>query len=647
MALTWTSVPSEDLTVDHVRNTLKPIQDDLWVAAACMDRLVDDVAVQRALLELGIERTQIAAERSEEAFTRLSSHEECIGNVEHSGQVESQRQYNALVTHFRMVPGDAQLCHIRALLLERLDRLNTFVEICKEGPRQEDIGDEGGIEVWEDDPWGDEESSTAPEKQSAASTPISLSMFLADDLLRTACFLASQRWFSALKTLVTIHGLWSYRFVILDSIPEHIPPTEYLHFLPTFDPSSNAERITVHKNWRPEVDWTEGTVAQIAVQAAGVTIVTCSPVLLREQSSHAKPLTNSELTTWYKNRVDQLVKLTGMIDNALTTIQYGASQGIPDLDELGEDLNLLSRLIYDSPRPTDIDANWDDDWTLGRWTAANPPDIVRAYLAHSRPETISKDISRLVMPYLFVLESRAERVGHPDPSLPTRLLYDYVLSARLGLAAAVFEASKPTLSTAQRLIRNDEDVVRLALACLYGSDSLDDWPTMSHIFECLPAWDITKDVEGDKNAVDATIVALGQYVRPSTTRPSCTPSDLLLFFNPLPLTSLSCALDVLDVHLESGEILSRWSVPAPLRWFLQSYNDVAEQRSWANRMARRVGLYGSDAQEDWERLLEDMLRLTGYGDTGLKGAFGLLSSTEVIRIFLSGLLSTGSTSGIV
>ena len=71
--------------------------------------------------------------------------------------------------------------------------------------------------------------------------------------------------------------------------------------------------------------------------------------------------------------------------------------------------------------------------------------------------------------------------------------------------------------------------------------------------------------------------------------------------------------------------------------------DVAEQRAWANRMARRAGGTDDklDSQEDWEWLLEDMLKLCGSEDSGLKGAFCLLKRDEVTRIFLSGVLAAG------
>ncbi|OBZ78743.1 60S ribosome subunit biogenesis protein nip7 [Grifola frondosa] len=474
---------------------------------------------------------------------------------------------------------NAQLCRIRAVFLDRLDRLNTFVEVCKEAPVAEESPEDAADEEWEDDPWGDgaTEPPSAHPSKAAGQPPLPLSSFLSTDLIELACLLASLEYFAALHIVMDRHAsnLWPFRFVILDSIPEHAQASQFRDILPGYDASADSEQRPEAKPWRSEQDFSE-----------------------------------SIQTTVFPSR---------------TIVSHGhaASQGVPGLDEVGEGLSLLSRLVYDAPGPEDA---LDVDWSLARWNAMEPPDVIRAYLAHSTPKTVAKDIGRLVMPYLFVLESRAERAGRPDPSLPNRLLYDYILSAPLDIVAAIFEASKPTLPPAQRLLRNDEDMARLALACLYGNDSLDDWPTMSRTFECLPAWDTPPEEEDEADEANATIDSLGAFVAPSTTRPRCTPADLLLFFKPLPMSSLSRALDVLDVHLESGEILARWSVPAPLRWFLQSNGNISEQRSWANRMARRAG--GTDdkleTQDEWEWLLEDMLKLD-----------------DIIRTFFSGLLSTG------
>ncbi|KAF8230679.1 Sec39-domain-containing protein [Tricholoma matsutake] len=639
----WTTIADDELTVEKLEKSLASVQDDLWAAAICSNRIVDDVEVQKALLRLGIGRTQNAVARSKDAALSFSSNPRDSSLLEHSASesgVEAGSNLNVLVGHFQSVPADMLLCSMRAVLLERLDRLNTFVEMCKAIPEMDEEEDE--IVEWEDDPWADETGSfkSVHEARLSSQFPLSLSTFLTDDLLNSARLLASIQSFEASYVILKRHTkyLWPYRFLILDSIPEHVHPADYRILLPSFDHAANAELAATPDHWRAEQDWSETAEVQVVLKesASAYSLLAIRPTHDQFRSS---PLTADELSAWYIRRIEDIIASTSLIDVALATVQHGASQGIPGLDELGEELSLLSRLVYDAPQGADIS----NEWTLGRWRSMSASDVVHTYLAHSTPATLPKDITCLVMPYLYVLESRAERAGSPDPHLPTRLFFDYILSAPLEMTAAIFEASKPTLSVAQRLIRDDQDMIRLALACLYGSDGVNQWAVMSRIFECLPAWDVSLDENDGVDVADTVVLSLGAFVTPSVSRPTCRASDLLVFFRPLPLASLSRALDILDVHLESGEILSRWNVPAPLRWFLHSNADANEQRAWANKMARRAG--GPEdrlsSEDDWEWLLQDMIRLSGEGDNGRKSAFGLLSRKEIVHIFFSGLLSTG------
>ncbi|KAF8898881.1 secretory pathway protein Sec39-domain-containing protein [Infundibulicybe gibba] len=637
----WSTLTDDDLTVEIVQKTLNGAQDDVWVTAACLDRLLDDISLQRALLDVGISRTEDVIRRSMGALNGTESMEaEAMGD---SADIQK------LTDHFQAMPADAQLCHMRAVLLHRLDLLNTYVQICATTPTGQNSDDyeyndpDELSDEWDDDPWADggDEPATKPATKSRP-PPISLSTFLLQDLLTSACRLATMHWFDALQVMLERHGsaLWQFRFIILDGIPEHTQPSAVRGILPGLNPSLEYENIMSLNSCRPERDFSELPHVQIALGNSGIVFFYSENIPLPDLEGCAEPLTAEELATWYTNHVDRIMSSTGMVDLALAYIQHGASQGIPGLDSLGEELSLLSRLVYDAPQGHVL-----EDWTLERWRKMDPPSVLRAYLAHSTPDSLPSDINRLVMPYLFVLEAHAERAGAPDPTLPNRLLYDYILSAPLDLVAVIFDSSKPTLPAAQRLLRNDEDIVRLALACLYGSNSLNQWSTMSRIFECLPVWEVTgEDEDTDADVVETTIASLGNFVTPSTARPQCGPHDLLVFFKPLPVKALSRALDMLDVHLESGEILSRWSVAAPLRWFLQSSGNAKEQLSWANRMARRAG--GSDdrltTQEDWEWLLEDMLKLCGNSSGGLRGAFGLVPHDGMIRIFLNGLLSSGN-----
>ncbi|KAI3622805.1 nbas protein [Moniliophthora roreri] len=630
----WNDLADSELTVNDVESILNHIPDDLWVAAACADRLVDDVETQRILLQTGISRTDATFERVKRLLPSASE----------SSTNSFSNSADPLTEYFREVESDALLSRLRSILLRRLDCLSTYVELCKEAPGEavEEDHDENnlGVEEWDDDPWGDGGAGPTSTSKVKLSPPFTLSQFLSNDLLQSSCLLAVNQWFDGVGLMLNRHGaeLWPFRYAILDFIPGHANPSDYHVLLPSCDSDSGMEVKPSFSKWRVEQDWSESLVVRTALAilpippSLGSLLSPSTPYT----SSFTEPRSVGEISAWYQQRVETIISLTGMVDSALTLVQHGGSQGISGLDELGEELSLFSRLVYDSVHAEEPA----EDWTLSQWRSMDPTAIVDAYLSNSTPDTVATDISRLVMPYLFVLESRAERAGNPDPSLPSRMLYDYTLKAPLDIVAAIFDASKPTLPFSQRLIKQDDDMVRLALACLYGSNSLNQWPTMSSIFECLPVWDVPSD---DEDAADTTVASLGTFVKPTTSRPRCTPSDLLVFFKPLPLSSLSRALDILDVHLESGEILARWSVPAPLRWFLQSNNDASEQRAWANRMARRAG--GSEdrlsTQEDWEWLLEDMLKLAGRGNDKIGGAFCLLSKDEVMRIYLSGLLSTG------
>ena len=81
-----------------------------------------------------------------------------------------------------------------------------------------------------------------------------------------------------------------------------------------------------------------------------------------------------------------------MVDAALALVQHAAPQGIPGLDEIGEELSLISRLVYDAQGEESVA----EDWSLERWRFMEPADIVRAYFAHSTEETVASDIRRLV-----------------------------------------------------------------------------------------------------------------------------------------------------------------------------------------------------------------------------------------------------------
>lgn len=147
----WTQLEDHEITPDAIQRILLPVSDDLWVAAACLDRLTENHETQRSLLDLGIKRTEVAVKRAQSFLEHSALAEEDDG-VEENTVTEEHRKAAILESYFREESLDRQLCHLRCVLLDRLDRLNTFVEISKQPPgdsRENDESDDG----WTDDPW--------------------------------------------------------------------------------------------------------------------------------------------------------------------------------------------------------------------------------------------------------------------------------------------------------------------------------------------------------------------------------------------------------------------------------------------------------------------------------------------------------------
>jgi len=627
-ARVWTSTQDDDVTASLIKDVLSSVRDDLWVTAACVERILDDLDLERELITLGLRSSLRLVAQAQEGVATVTANVDIDSEDEPASNAPGD---TVAATFFATHEAERQACSLRIQLLGRQDRLDTYQQLVDARALIASAGDvDANVDADdEDDPWADNDDDDEPTLD-GEQPKLTLKQFLQDDILDSALELAATSTFKALPILLRRHAeLLPHRFRLLESIPEHNHPSRYLTLLPRLRTADDCEIMPTEPASQRTLEWCESPEVFQAVEGA--------------QRPKLEPLTalsGTDLSAWYKTRALAIEQQSGMVDVALAFVQYGASQGISGLEELGEELSLLERLVYDAPQAKNSTRG--EDWTLDRWRSLQPRQVVDAYLLHATVDNIADTIRSLVLPYLYVIEARLERSGTPDPGLPQRLLTDYLLETPLSLLAAVFSASKPTLPKAQRVITDNLLMARLALACLYGSDSRNEWSTMSSIFECLPAWAGAQGAE-EQDEADTTLASLGAFVAPSATKPRCTPADLLVFFTPLPAFALSRALDVLDVHLDSGEILSRWNVPAPMRWFLLSSDNVAEQRAFATRMAHRAGGGRPDEMEnedDWETLKDDMLKLATSGNGPLAGPFGRLDKSEVLRIFYHGLLSS-------
>ncbi|CAD6582004.1 MAG: hypothetical protein TREMPRED_003153, partial [Tremellales sp. Tagirdzhanova-0007] len=386
-------------------------------------------------------------------------------------------------------------------------------------PWAEADGDDASVdEPILDDPWeaADSESNLTrsakadqntntihpPSIDEISEPPIALSTFLTLPLPISALSLAAAASVSALRVVCERHvaETFPYRFHLLDALPLWVPPVD-------LQSANLLPQIGVDGKEKPW-PW--------LYTAESKTIFDVLPQEYRSPAAsfpatEADLVTSDSLSSWYERRILSLDSL-GFLDLQIAWVQFGTSHGVIGLDALGEDLSLFSRLIYDAKLTSSQEAQW----SVASWRTASEEEKVKAYLSNTTTESVVSDIKRLVLPHLHVIESRAERAGKAEPHLADRLLHNAILGLPLRLVLPVFEASKATLLATNRLLRNDINVARLALACLYGSDQRDDWATMSAIFECLPVWDVSGgDLEADKEATSMTLDSIATFVRPT------------------------------------------------------------------------------------------------------------------------------------
>lgn len=339
------------------------------------------------------------------------------------------------------------------------------------------------------------------------------------------------------------------------------------------------------------------------------------------------------LTQWYLNRVHAIDKYTGHVDVAMEFIQHGASFGVAGLEIIAEDLSLLSKLLYEAPHCNGY------QWTLEDWYNKPSDEIVTGYLSGSTPQTLMRNVNRLVLPYLGVVESRKARVSAPHwETIISDAIRHWTLSQAddLPLLAAMVQSSSPTLKLPERMIKSDEELACIAIACLYTSSRLDQWDCMNKIFECMPAF---PDADPVSPSFRPTGFLKERLDAAESSDVSCSLAHQL--YEALRVASagsLTAILDGLDDHLTTAEVLARWNVPVQLKDLVLKFpGNLLEQEKLATKMARQEYGLEMESEEEWEALMEGMIELSKGGRI-----FDGLEKAHLIRLFFSGLLTSGS-----
>lgn len=645
--LLWQSQP-DTVSADRAVTVLNRITDKAWVVKQCMGCIFNDYDVQEAIINTGITSTQ-----------------PIVDKIVHDILLEDQDTSNfraALDDPSYTVNGplsdlDCSWILSRLYLLQYSDRLRTFEEIWSATnvasidtlPSDDDNQLNSSIEMLTSS--SSENSETQYEDNANENGFGSgYKLFRDMNLIAQAIEYARLQNFTALDILFSRHGsgLLPYRLHILSQIPEIADPEQYN--TPSVQPASSASESLMESMWdvhpwREDIDVVEHPKLKEYLKTVKSSLEAYESNMENVLPSVSYPAPAETISQWYVDRARRIDEFTGLTSYALKLIQNGSMKHVPNLQDLEDDLEFLCKLLYGTGVTAETERLF-RDLDLQAFETMDPYEVLELSLKGTGVDRIVMDLIVFGLPWLQLVENRRTRDTDDDAHMSEAndfeepvfyMLYRWILNVadgHLDWCCEILESSKPTMEQEDRIIKEDLDLSRIALAILYTSEDGSQVELMGRIFECLPLFDL----DNLKDSLDEENLEVDQLADIQTAHG---------FFAALQKSkekTLSMLMDKLQVHLSSAEILWRYQLNVPLRWYLQSAESYDEQKQLCLRLANQVvsnvekngNRYMQD--DDWTGLLVDMMDLQNQGN----GVLGAMSEEEIFEIYWKALLRCGS-----
>ncbi|CAM9714502.1 unnamed protein product [Lampetra planeri] len=571
----WRKSP---VNIASIQDYLSKIKKRSWVLHECLERLADSVDAAKELLQYGLKGTGLEAllaigrgddgrfieagdvDIEEFPYEDMSPEEELERRTEKEEQ--RRKELQELVNFTRLTVEQKDLCRSRLRLLTYLDRLATYEEIL------------GG-----------------PHAAEQRYNTEFFKSFRSQNLVLSARNYARESDWQALEILFRYHSedLLTHRLPILSNFLETTSPHEYRYLLPEAQQNDKGELVVVplHESRHRDTDWCEDPQCR---SGADVGRVDLGDFLYEEQPELRRFRTRDPsvalLSQWYQQRAHDIESLSRQVDSALSLVRLGQEKLVPGLEPLLDDLMLLDTLVYE--------ANIDPTLTLHDLQAMHSLARLRLLMSKSPAERYVQDALRWLVPFLQRLETAC------GGSAAAPLLREYLVGlAQSDLAPPlqIFQHSKPQLS--QRIIPDNDELMRVALECTYSCTRDDQLSLCYDILECLPQ-------RGSGQETDVT-------------------------------RDLHDQVDVMEQHLSVAEILEKHGVPKPISFVRDSQGSREEAVKLLTRLTRQAGRRVPPlSEEKWKSLLEDILEMQ-------KTVYKCLDEETCYEVFTESLLCSGRT----
>ena len=356
---------------------------------------------------------------------------------------------------------------------------------------------------------------------------------------------------------------------ILSNFPEILSSFTYRNLLP--ECNSFGEVCSWEEDIRRENDWSELYCYK------SMNVFNCSDFernfyeLNPNLAKYKGSLTREVVSDWYVNRSKQIESRTLVVENSLQLLKLGIERNIPNLNELHEEFETFSTIVYDCfPRSSRPNIMSFDEYQL-----LNETEVITLLMLGSNVDekTFLRSLKHYLVPYL-----QKQSKGGTDY---VRIkLMEYLVGIGkndLSLCRAVFEDCVRDGDEDEYedspIITDQKSLLELALKVVYASVELDQLDEAFRIVECLPQ------------------------------RVENSPIDIL---------ELQDKIDDLEQHLAVAELLEKYDTNISLNKLraLQTSSNQSEVRNLFRRITKIAPKTDDGrlfAEKDWMQLLNDLL----------------------------------------
>ncbi|KAK0162101.1 hypothetical protein PV327_008465 [Microctonus hyperodae] len=376
-------------------------------------------------------------------------------------------------------------------------------------------------------------------------------------ILENAVNFARDCNYRAVEILFTYHGqkLIPHWLAIISCFPETLNPNEYEKLLPECD--ENGQLFLLYQRELRPKDWVEKNEFEFIFDKNnndGLDI-------LYETDPNLSAYSNSEITMellrkWYKWRAYQIERQSYIVENALELIKIAKSHNITGLEDFLLELETLDDLVYEIQL---------ENMSLAKLEELSNIEKIELLMSTATEENFVIHIKNYVLPYI----NRKQK--YLGGAIDKVLLKDYLITLSendLSLPLKFFIHLQQDID----ILNMVDDIMELALNCIYACNNPDMYQVAKNIFETLPKLQSSRDTFG--------------------------------ILNPL---------EELERELECLKILNKHNVNTQLSFIHKNKMNEENVKLLLHDMANSLNKITPPASEEkWSELLNDMLELQEF-----------------------------------